>query len=394
VAHRARAAEVSRCGVRRVRSAIREAARVRASLGLAVLALVGCGDPSGATASDAPGVPGEVLFSGICDASAAVALTQRLFAVADDEDSILRIYDADRGGEPVRTVDLAETLFPRDDAERRKRRDEKQAKKKKRDAGADGVSPERRPRRAPESDIEAAARLGDVAYWMTSHARNREGKRKDARLLFFATTATDGSEDLRPVGQGYPQLLEDLLADARYARFELAAASELAPKDTGGLNLEGLGERPEGGLWIGFRNPIPDGKALLAPLLNPERIVLGERARLGEPILLELGGLGIRSLARWRGHTWIVAGSHAEGGDARIFRWDGRASPTPVGGLDLSGFNPEGFFAREDRDEILLLSDDGAIERDGEECKRLDEPGDKSFRGRWIALPTLLREGA
>ncbi len=338
------------------------AAVVLASLGFAAAALVGCGDPTGAATGDSTDGSREVIFTGICDASAAVALTPRLFAVADDEDSILRVYDADRGGEPVRSVDLSETLFPPDEP--------KQGK----------------PPRAPESDIEAAARLGDVAYWMTSHARNRAGKRKDARLLFFATTARDGSDALRLLGQGYAQLLEDLLADARYASFDLAAASELAPKDPGGLNLEGLGERPEGGLWIGFRNPIPGGKALLAPLLNPERLVEGERARLGDPILLELGGLGIRSLSRWRGQILIVAGSHAEGGISQIFSWDGRGSPTTVPGLDLSGFNPEGFFSPEERDEILLLSDDGGVESDGEECKRLDEPERKRFRGRWISL--------
>jgi acyl carrier protein len=369
----------------------RSASLVLASLGLAAAALVGCGDPSGATASDPAHDPREVLFSGICDASAAVALTQRLFAVADDEDSVLRIYDADRGGEPVRSVDLSETLFPPDELKQGKRRNEKDKKQHESAEQAAGTAPaEGKPRRVPESDIEAAARVGDVAYWMTSHARNRAGKRKDARLLFFATTARDGNEDLRLLGRGYAKLLEDLLADARYARFDLAAASERAPKDPGGLNLEGLGERPEGGLWIGFRNPVPDGKALLAPLLNPERIVEGERARLGDPILLELGGLGIRSLSRWRGHTLIVAGSHAEGGEAQIFSWDGRASPTAVPGLDLSEFNPEGFFSPEDRDEILLLSDDGAVESDGQECKRLDEPSRKRFRGRWIALPTLL----
>jgi hypothetical protein len=386
---------MSRCGARPGRHEGRSAALVLASLGLAAAALVGCGDPSGASASDATHAPREVLFSGICDASAAVALTQRLFAVADDEDSILRVYDADRGGDPVRSVDLSETLFPPDESKKNRRGHKQDKKKQKRAELATGTaSAEDKPRRVPESDIEAAARLGDVAYWMTSHARNRAGKRKDARLLFFATTARDGSEDLRLVGRGYTQLLEDLLADERYARFDLAGASELAPKDAGGLNLEGLGERPEGGLWIGFRNPIPDGKALLAPLLNPERMVEGERARLGDPILLELGGLGIRSLSRWRGHTLIVAGSYEPGGESRVFSWDGRGSPTAVPGLDLAGFNPEGFFSSEDRDEILLLSDDGTVESDGEECKRLDEPSRKRFRGRWIALPPTSGAGS
>jgi len=380
---------MSPCGPLRALPWRRQAAQRAASLGVATLALVACGDSPGRREDGSAGGPSEVVFKGICDASAAVPLDRRLFAVADDEDSILRVYDADRGGEPLRSVDLSDALFPPAEREKGKKGDGKKKKKEKGvEQASGGASAQDRPRRAPESDIEAAVRVGDVAYWMTSHGRNRAGKRKDARLLFFATTASDGDDALLLLGRSYEHLLDDLLGDARYAPFDLAGASELAPKDAGGLNLEGLGLRPEGGVWIGFRNPIPGGKALLAPLLNPERLIEGERARLGDPVLLDLGGLGIRELSRWRGRTLIVAGPYAQGEESRLFTWDGRGTPLEVSGPDLSGFHPEGFFAPEDRDEILLLSDDGTVEIDGDECKRLDDPGRKGFRGRWIALPS------
>jgi hypothetical protein len=364
------------------RSAVR--ARLRGAplaTGLALaagaVAAVSCGGAAAAR---------EVVFVGICDASGAVPLTSRTFAVADDEDNRLRVYDADRGGEPLRLVDLSASLLPPDAAERTGSDGKKKKKKKKDEKKPRSAEPAKEPRPPPESDLEAATRVGDLAFWMTSHGRNRSGKRKDARLLFFATTANGGSDALQLVGKPYGNLLEDLLADARYAGFGLAAASELAPKDPGGLNLEGLGERPDGGVWIGFRNPIPGGRALVAPLLNPERLVEGERARLGDPILLDLGGLGIRSLSRWRGRTLIAAGSFADGGSARLFTWDGRGTPVPVSGLDLEALNPEGFFSPEDREEILLLSDDGGVEIDGKECKRLEDPSHKRFRGRWVRV--------
>ena len=365
---------------------MRPRSSVRGRPGVGALA-IGLALVVGAAASASRGAAAarDVVFVGICDASGAVPLTSRTFAVADDEDSVLRVYDADRGGEPLRSVDLSATLFPPDaakPAEQGKKNKKKKMKKKEQQ----GDPATKTPRRAPESDLEAATRVGDVAYWMTSHGRNRAGKRKDARLLFFATTAHGGDDALRLVGRAYEQLLEDLLADPRYAGFGLAAASELAPKEAGGLNLEGLGERPEGGVWIGFRNPIPGGRALVAPLLNPERLVEGERARLGDPILLDLGGLGIRSLSRWRGRTLIAAGSFADGGTPRLFTWNGRGAPAPLSGPDLAGLNPEGFFSPEDRDEILLLSDDGGVEIDGEECKRLEDPARKRFRGRWIEI--------
>jgi hypothetical protein len=351
----------------------------RHRLALALAALVALAGAA-AACSAAGEEPREVLFTGACDASAAVPLSRSLFAVADDEDNVLRVYDADRGGAPLRSVDLSPSLFP----PKEKKKGGKKKKKKPKEPADPAAAEERG--RGPESDLEGATRLGDLAFWMTSHARNRAGKRKDARLLFFATTASGGEDPLRPVGGGYEKLLDDLLADPRYAEFGLAAGSELAPKEPGGFNMEGLGERPEGGVWIGLRSPVPDGRALVAPLLNPEGVIAGERARLGDPIRLDLGGLGIRSLSRWRGRTLVAAGPPADEGTSRLFTWDGRGAPVPVAGLDLAGFNPEGFFSPEDRDEILLLSDDGTLEIDGEECKRLDDPARKRFRGRWIRL--------
>ncbi len=325
----------------------------------------------------------EVIFTGACDASAGVALSSRLFAVADDEDNVLRVYDADRGGAPLRSVDLSPSLYPSKEKKAKKGKKKKKKKKKneKKEKGPEASG--------PEGDLEAATRLGDLAFWMTSHSRNRAGQRKDARLRFFATTAGGEQDPLQLVGRAYEGLLDDLIADPRYKAFDLAAAAERAPTEPDGLNLEGLGERPEGGVWIGFRNPTPGGRALLAPLENPERLGQGERAKLGAPLLLDLGGLGVRSLSRWRGRTLIIAGPPTGGATSRLYTWDGRGPPAPVPGIDFSDLNPEGFFSPEDRDAILLLSDDGTAEIDGEACKRLDDPGRKRFRGRWVVLPAL-----
>src|SRR5687768_12770455 len=88
----------------------------------------------------------EVVFQGACDASGAVPLSDRRVVVADDEDNILRVYDAHVGGAPLSKTDLSASLgLPL------------KGKKK---------------RRAPELDLEAATRIGDRAYWLTSHGRN------------------------------------------------------------------------------------------------------------------------------------------------------------------------------------------------------------------------------
>jgi hypothetical protein len=312
----------------------------------------------------------ELVFYGTCDASGAVPLTDGSFAVGDDEDNVLRVYDAIRGGQPIAAVDVSDRL------------DLGKAKKKKKKPSAP-----KKPRRAPETDIEGATRVGDLAFWITSHGRNSSGKLKPERLRFFATTAPREGALLQVVGAPYEGLLADLLADPRYARFDLKAASELAPKDPGGLAIEGLTQRVEGGVFIGFRNPIPENRALLVPLLNPTEVVHGEPPRFADPVLLDLRGLGVRSMSWWRGRYLIAAGHYASGGASKLFAWDGRGAPQVVAAADFSGFNPEGFFTPEERDRIMVLSDDGSESIDGTECKRLEDASRKRFRGMWLALP-------
>src|SRR5438309_11785508 len=150
----------------------------------------------------------------MCDASAAIALTDRLFAAASDEDSVIRVYNREGSANPVQSIDLAALL----DLDARK----------------------------PESDLEAAARIGDRAYWMTSHGRNRSGKLRLSRERFFATQiATNGQGiQLKLIGKPYENLLRDLARDPKLARFNLAGASLREPKARGALNMEGLSATP------------------------------------------------------------------------------------------------------------------------------------------------------
>lgn len=322
----------------------------------------------------APRAAVDVVFSGMCDASGAVALTQSIFVVADDEGNLLRAYDARVGGAPLSSVDVSAPLgVSRPDRPARPGRP----------AG---------PRPAPEMDIEAATRSGELAFWITSHGRNSAGKLRPERLAFFATTAPREPSRLAVVGTSYTRLLDDLAADPRFAPFGLEAAAQLPPKAAGGLSIEGMTERRAGGLFIGFRSPTPQGRALVISLLNPADVVRGGAARFGEPLLLDLGGLGVRALSWWRGRYLVVAGHHADGADSRLYAWDGGGAPVRL--MELPGFNPEGFFTPEGSDQILLLSDDGSALVDGVECKSLTDSARKRFRGRWVSLPPAARAGS
>ncbi|HET9960336.1 MAG TPA: hypothetical protein VFQ61_37855 [Polyangiaceae bacterium] len=307
---------------------------------------------------------GLVVFTGMCDASGAVPLSRDRFTVADDEDNVLRIYDAEVGGPPLSARDISRELGL--------------TERKRRKTGE--------PKPAPEVDIEAATRVGDLAFWLTSHGRDSSGRVRQERLRFFATTLPRGDSGPIVVGKVRTDLLDPLFTDSRYATFELAAAARLPPKSAGGLNLEGLTERRDGGVWIGFRSPTPEQKALLAPLLNPVEVTAGAAPNFGDPRLLDLGGLGVRGLSYWRGQYLILAGHHAGGKTSKLYTWDGDHQPREERELGVDGFNPEGFFTPEDRDTFMILSDDGTRPIGGIECKRLEESSQKSFRGLWLRL--------
>jgi len=303
-------------------------------------------------------VSAPILYSGMCDGSAAVALTDKLFAVASDEGSIIRVYDRDRDGAPLQSINLSAFL----DLDVRK----------------------------PESDLEGAARVGDRAYWITSHARNKNGRERRSRDRFFAVQIITNAQrvDLKMLGTPYEHLLDDLSRDPKLKPFNLAAASRLEPKARGALNIEGLSATPDGQLLIGFRNPIPRGRALLVPMLNPEAVIHGQAAKFGEPILLDLGGLGIRDMAFWDGQYAIIAGSYDGKGQSRLYKWmGGTSTPRLIKHTHLKGLNPEAiiFYPDKGKDEFQLLSDDGKKLVNGTPCKELADPSRQRFRSVWIS---------
>jgi hypothetical protein len=284
-----------------------------------------------------------------------------LLAVADDEDNAIRIYRAGEGGFPLRSHELSHFL---------------------------GVDPQK-----PESDIEAACRVGDRIYWITSHGQNQEGEYRSSRHAFFAT-ATDTSGAVAPIGRAYHGLLTDLLRESRLASFGLRAGSLLPPKSRGAVNIEGLCSLPSGHLLIGFRNPIPQGRALLVPLENPEALLRGEPARFGAPVQLNLDGLGIRDIIRISGEEAkagvsnsvdefiILAGSYDGSGKTRLYRWSGgQAQPEALRGIDLGSINGEAIVHYPNTPKLLeVLSDDGTRKVNGIPCKKLTLPADRRFR--------------
>jgi hypothetical protein len=358
-----------------------------------IIILVFCNAGCGAAKLDLP--ESALVFHGASDASAAVALGKDTFIVADDENNTLRIYKTKNKTLPVSSFDMTKFL------------------------GTTSVH--------PEADIEAATMIDDRIYWITSHGRNKDGKPRQNRYRFFATTVKAKDKDIviEPAGTPCKDLLHKLVETEKTKELGLQQATrfnaklkkkqrkKLAPK-VNGLNIEGLcASHDKKSLYIAFRNPIPVDKknsiaqALLIPLKNYEQVIdKNNEPVFGEPILWDLNGLGIRSMEYSAFHKayFIVAGPHTSRREFVLYKWSGKKDdkPVPVRKIesDNNDFTPEALITFKDSDKLLLLSDDGTLLADvssladcmeGElldngKCpnKYLTNPNQKFFKGTWL----------
>ncbi len=354
------------------------------------------GSLAGLLADDSSASPQPVaVFSGLCNASAAVALGPDEFVVVDDEDEVLdsenndkiiplpfRVYRLSRPGLPLFRGNLpGKALDPT--------------------LGTKG-----------ELDLEGSARVGDLIYWIGSHSAGKKGKEAPNRRRLFAVQLKWQANRLEvvPFGKPYKTLLPDLFKDPRYDQFHLEEASKQdskkvpneedpneKDKNLSGLSIEGLAANSDGELLIGFRNPLQDGKALVATLKNPQEVMAGKPARFSAPVQLALNGMGIRSMELIQGQIYIVAGPPGDpelnaAGTAPLkphvlYRWSGRGGDQPVAmsNADLGGSFPEALFAMNSR--IYHLSDDGKVLMNGQECGKLKRPEDRQFRAFSLPLP-------
>lgn len=293
--------------------------------------------------------PAVTVHTGMGGASAAVFVGTNLVVVANDEDNVLRTYRADDPGPPAAQFDASPWLH---------------------------LSGQNR-----EADLEGAARIGDRIYWIGSHGRNKDGKPRPNRSRFFATdiSGVNGVPSLRFAGTACTTLIDQLTAAPGYADLQLGAAAALPAKESGGLNIEALSAGPDGSLFIGFRGPIPGGKALVATLLNPAEVVDGKPARFAPPLLLDLDARGLRDMT-WTGSDWLLVAGATGGDDSKpkLFRWTGGTSaPVHITKTGIKNFNPEAAAVPPGpaTDRLFVCSDDG---------KRLKKNVTPSFRSFWV----------
>jgi hypothetical protein len=318
-------------------------------------------------------------FKEICNASAGVGLTNDLFVVVDDEDKVVnkrleikplpfRLFSLRQPGEPISVGELPGQF----------------------------TDPLIALNVSGELDLEAGAPLKGLVFWIGSHSASSGGRPAPNRRRLFAVRFSLNGEKpkVTPVGRAYKTLLEDLAMDTRYAQFMLEEAAKQDSKAPGGLSIEGMTALPNGALAIGFRNPVPGGQALVATLLNPMQVIESQKARFGQPILLDLGGQGIRGMDTFENTVLIVGGpandpiknalGHGSVPPHRLYRWSGigQTKPQPLAMPDLSALFVEGILSL--GNQLMFVSDDGKMLIGEKQCQDLGEQ-EQRFRG--VAAP-------
>jgi hypothetical protein len=345
----------------------------RVIVGLLACLLPMIGSRAGAT------TPSDMLvFNGICDASAAVALDEARIIVGDDEQPWLSVYRLS-GGEAEARIPLPHAAAP---------------------AGDD----------APEADLEGATVFDGRIVWISSNGRNKNGKVRPERFQLFAShrLSPDRQRWLEAFSPSFGGLLEAIAASAgpdyqplRKSIGDLRHTDEdLAPKQKG-FNVEGLSATGDGRfLLVGLRNPQPGGRAILFRVDNAEELLDGSTSKvaLGPVVALDLGGRGIRDIAWSPAHrAYVIAAGQTDddksGPGFALFTWDGVGGPREIRSfrhvLDAQPFfHPEAVLPLLERSggqpvpsrRVLVISDDGTKPLPGGiPCKGAGE-GRKSFR--------------
>lgn len=304
---------------------------------------------------------GELFHYGMADASSAVAIGDDRFLVVSDERNVFQVFDRNSSGRAIDETSFTSMI-------------ELESKKL-------------------EADIEGSATIGDITYWIGSHSRDKEGALALNRHQLFATTIKDKTKEVlvRAVGFSYNSLLNDLLLDTEFRKLTIEdmnpeVDSSKSSKEKGAVSIEGLTSW-QNKLLVGFRNPIPKGKAIAVPVLNPLEVVLyASHAEFGDFLHFDLGGRGIRSMDYWpeRDIFIIVGGAFDQKNDFAYFTWTGKAKdkPKPIELVGVSDMHTEAVvFFEGEADGMLLLSDDGAKFKD-----KKNKDKELCFRTKWVTF--------
>lgn len=301
-----------------------------------------------------------LIYSGVCDGSAAVRIGRNEILVAYDEMNSLFVFDAE-GGSFKGTAPLRDILQLSDD---------------------------------DEMDLEGGVVLNNGVWWIGSHGRDSSADPAPNRRVLFKTSIpelSDGGAEIRLLDGPFDiaELISDSLSsDANGS----VPAKDLAPKK-GGINVEGLSVTAAGDLLVALRSPLTRG-------MTGDAIILELSKRQGSIDLvrtyrLPLGDRGIRDIVISANGYLLIAGAVESGGNFSVFRWQRPVRADDMRADDIQADNIEGVLkvprglnaeALVDLGTYwLLLSDDGKVNRSDSEASDGDRICDNIVRHNSLA---------
>ena len=219
-----------------------------------------------------------------------------------------------------------------------------------------------------EADLESVD-LADGRVWVCgSHGRVRRQPRDDKPNAAFRRRPSrhllgsfPSDQPRKASGTGLPYLGEGSLRRRLRADPFLSPFMTIPSKENG-FDVEGLAVRRES-VYLGLRGPVVDGCAVVMELGLRGNGTIQDRPPIRH--LLELGGLGIRDLARWGDDVLVLSGPVTSAdGPFRLHVWRPTVSGAsqkakPVHIWPLGDEHPEGIcrLARDGRDGVLVVYD-------------------------------------
>jgi hypothetical protein len=179
---------------------------------------------------------------------------------------------------------------------------------------------------ANEIDIEGLARDGDTVYVLGSHSWTR--KKLDPEDTYEQNRAALEKVEREPdrervcrfhfAADGTASAVKETTLRALLDAHAVLGRFRETPSKENGIDLEGVAVR-DGWLYVGFRSPVLRGGWV--PIA---------RCRFAHPVTelevlyVNLGGRGVRDLARVAGGFLVLAGPSGEGPETtQVYLWDG-----------------------------------------------------------------------
>ncbi|MGM4914936.1 DUF3616 domain-containing protein [Rhizobium sp. 768_B6_N1_8] len=216
-----------------------------------------------------------------------------------------------------------------------------------------------------ETDAEAVA-YGNGSYFLVgSHGRNKEGIVQDSRYFIYRVEVdptTGLVEDFGSKKKASKQVKRSANLKAVILADPVLSKHEGDVPDKGGINIEGLAVSG-GKLYIGFRGPLQDGKAIIGAISISDAFD-NPKAKL-KPYSVELGeGQGVRDIAPAEDGFLILSGPQRDtAGSAAVCFWKPDADAKPCVDIVKAGpadSKPESLTVLEtesDHYKVLIMSD-------------------------------------